>query len=53
MTPILIKIMQNALKNREIRGRGSSTSVESIRQIGLFMQNKAKFTKCPNELNIS
>jgi len=50
MTPILIKIMQNALKIREIRGWGSSTSVESIRQIDLFLQNKANFTKCPNAL---
>ena len=36
---------------REIRGLGDSTNVESIRQINLFLQNKAKFTKCPNELN--
>ena len=53
MTPILFKIMQNTLKIREIRGRASSTSVECIRQIGLFLQNKAKFTKCPNGLNAS
>ena len=32
---------------------GDSTNVESIRQIDLFLQNKANFTKCPNELNIS
>jgi len=32
---------------------GSSTSVECIRQITLFLQNKAKFTKYPNELNIN
>ena len=43
MTPILIKIMQNTLKIREIRGYKCSTSVESIRQIDLFLQNKANF----------